>query len=526
MLERIDLTRKLQPEVYKQAYPRLEQRLNALQREAHEAGVPVVIVFEGWDAAGKGTCINRLMQPLDPRGFKVHAISAPTQDESYRPFLWRFWTRLPARGRVAIFDRSWYGRVLVERVDKLVPRAECERSYKEIVDFERTLADDGYVVVKFWLHISQKEQKRRFKAIAADPAESWKVKKEDWHRHKQYDKYLKAAEAMLERTSTAHAPWTIVEAHDGRFARTKIFETVIDAVERALAHKRAATPKVRPAASTAPARKGTSSLTRGDDILARLDLGQAMDRQEYDEVLPRLQQRVRDLEHRIYGARVPVVILYEGCDAAGKGGNIKRLTQSLDPRGFEVIPVAAPTDEEKIRHYLWRFWRALPKAGHMTIFDRTWYGRVLVERIEGFCSEEEWRRAYQEINEFEAQLASYGSVVVKFWLQIDKDEQLRRFKERQDTEHKQWKITEEDWRNRKKWDLYQQAVADMVQKTSTSYAPWTLVEANNKEFARVKALATVVHAIEDRLGMPRTRLKPRLPKVPPPKPSPAGKTRK
>ena len=196
---------------------------------------------------------------------------------------------------------------------------------------------------------------------------------------------------------------------------------------------------------------------------------------------------------------MPVVIAYEGWDAAGKGGNISRLTQNLDPRGYEVVPVAAPNDVEKAHHYLWRFWARMPKAGHITIFDRTWYGRVLVERVEGFCTEAQWRRAYREINGMEQQLAHFGTVLLKFWLHIDADEQLRRFRERQEMAHKQWKITDEDWRNREKMGQYRDAVEEMLHRTTTPYAPWTIVESNCKRYARVKVLETVCEAIRKRL---------------------------
>ncbi|MEW6735466.1 MAG: phosphate--AMP phosphotransferase [Acidobacteriota bacterium] len=492
MLEMVNLDTEVSADVYEQIFPKLEFRLSELQREARMAGIPLIVVFEGWDAAGKGTCINRLMQPLDPRGFKVWGINAPNEEESLRPSIWRFWTKLPANGLIAIFDRSWYGRVLVERVDKLVSARVWKAAYDEILNFERQITDDGTVLVKFWLHIDKKEQKKRFKKISKDPAESWKVTEEDWRHHKQYDRYLQAVEEMLERTNTAAAPWTVIEAHDRRHARIKIFQTIIYAIEQALAtrlQKNAMSAQIETVKSTLPQ-------TSNGSVFATIDLTKKLAQENYEQELERLQDRFRDLEHQIYISRIPVVIVYEGWDAAGKGGNIKRLTQKLDPRGYEVIPVAAPTAEEKAHHYLWRFWRNVPKAGHITIFDRSWYGRVLVERVEEFCKIHEWQRAYREINEFEHSLTSFGTVLVKFWLHIDAEEQLRRFTERQQLVHKNWKITEEDWRNREKWSHYEQAIADMIQRTSTTYAPWTIVESVDKLYARIKALRTIVQAIE------------------------------
>ena len=495
MLELVDLKKKLPREVYREVFPGLELRLGEVQRAAREAGVPVVVIFEGWDAAGKGQLINRFTQSMDPRGFKVHPICAPTEDERLRPWMWRFWEKLPPDGAFAVFDRSWYGRVLVERVDGLTPERDWSRAYLDIVEFERQLADSGAVIVKFWLHISKKEQKRRFRQIAENPATGWKVAKAEERQHRRYEAWLEAVEEMIERTDTAHARWTIVEATQGRHARVKVFETVIEAVAKELERRKRA-PKAKPQPMAPPPDTPAPQQT----IFDRVDLGLTLERDEYERQLEALQTRLFDLEHELFLARVPVCILYEGWDAAGKGGNIRRLTHGLDPRGYEVVPVAAPTPIEKAHHYLWRFWLHVPKGGHITIFDRTWYGRVLVERVEGFCAEEEWERAYREINEFERQITDFGGVVVKFWLHIDQEEQLRRFKSRGVTPEKKWKITDEDWRNREKWRVYETAVVDMLMRTSTTYAPWTLLEANCKLHARVKALRVVAESIEAALG--------------------------
>ncbi len=491
MLELIDLEKRISKPVYQQVFPEMESRLGECQRDARAAGVAVVIVFEGWDAAGKGTLINRFTQALDPRGFKVHPISAPNVTERHHPWLWRFWTALPAAGNFAIFDRSWYGRVLLERVEGLTPKRQWRQAYEDIEQFERQLADSGVVLVKFWLHISKREQKRRFRRIEKNPATAWKVGKDEWKHHRRYQDWLEAVEEMLQRTQTAYAPWTVVEATQGRYARVKVFESVLQAVQREL-ERRASQPQAEPKPMSLPA----ASPTRQQTVLDRADLSLSLGRKEYDEQLDELQKRLLHLEHDLYLARVPAVIVYEGWDGSGKGGNIKRVTRGLDPRGYEVVPIAAPTSEEKAHHYLWRFWKNVPKAGHITIFDRSWYGRVLVERVEGFCSEGQWQRAYREINEFERQLADFGTAVVKFWLQIDQEEQLRRFEARRQDRYKQWKITDEDWRNREKYAQYEVAVVDMLQRTSTTYAPWTILEANCKLHARIKALRTVADALQ------------------------------
>jgi len=491
MLELVDLKKRISKDAYQQTFPKLAISLGECQRSARKAGVPVVVVFEGWDAAGKGTIINRLTQALDPRGFKVHPISAPNEAERLRPWMWRFWTALPAAGRFAFFDRSWYGRVLVERLESLLIKRHWKQAYEDIREFERQLAESGTVIVKFWLHLSKEEQARRFKRLKKSRSTAWKVGKQEWGQHRTYDVWTKAVEEMLERTSTGQAPWTVIEATQGRYVRVRVFEAIIQAVKNRL-ERPAATGKTDPQ----PMASAGTSVAGQRMILDQLDLSLSLKRDDYEKQLDRLQKRLFQLEHEVYAARIPAVIVYEGVDAGGKGGNMKRLTQGLDPRGYEVIPTGPPEGEEKTHHYLWRFWRNIPKAGHITIFDRSWYGRVLVERVEGFCTEEEWKRAYREINEFERQLADFGTVIVKFWLYIDEDEQLRRFKARERTPHKKWKITQEDWRNRAKWSQYKVAAVDMLRGTSTTYAPWTILEANCKLFARVKALRTVAEALQ------------------------------
>lgn len=487
MLETVDLKARIDKHEYDELMDALDIRLGYLQRQVREAQIPVIIVMEGWDAAGKGTAISRLLQPLDPRGFKVHPISAPNEEEALRPPMWRFWHALPAKGEIALFDRSWYGQVLVERVEKITQKREWQAAYDRIRNFEWQFTDDGGVIVKFFLHISKKEQAKRFKKLEGDPALSWKVTKDDKKRHKNYPRYATAVEDMLRETSVPRTPWTIVPAHDRRYCHFLIADTIAHTLEDALSRK--AAPKGR-----AP-RIGK----RRTSPLDRVDLTLKTDRETYEKELPKLQAELYRLEHEIYVRRLPVIIVYQGWDAAGKGGNIRRLTNKLDPRGFEVQAFGAPQGDEQSHHYLWRFWRVLPKAGHICIFDRSWYGRVLVERVEKFATPAEWQRAYREINEFEHELVSFGSVVVKFWLHIDKDEQLQRFESRKKRPHKRWKITEEDWRNREKWDDYWYAVSDMIEKTSTIEAPWTIIPGNDKLFARLEALRVITQAIKQRL---------------------------
>ena len=375
------------------------------------------------------------------------------------------------------------------------PKISGGISYDEINSFERQLADDGSVIIKLFLHITKEEQKKRFKKLLDNPSTSWKVSKEDWRHHRQYKKYTAAIEEMIERTNSPWAPWTLVEAQDERFATVKMMETAIAAIERKIAVARKAASGHIPARSMAL----RPSKIRGS-MLDKTDLSLTLDRADYEDQLKKLQLRMRDLEHELYTERLPLVILFEGWDAAGKGGNIRRLVNHLDPRGYEVIPILAPNDVEKAHHYLWRFWIHFPKAGHIAVFDRSWYGRVMVERVEKFCAESEWKRAYQEINEMEEQWTNYGAILVKFWLHIDQGAQLARFTDRQNTPHKKWKITDEDWRNREKWNVYKTAVDEMLARTSTVHSPWTIVEATCKLHARIKTIKTVIAAVEKRLS--------------------------
>lgn len=499
MLEKIDLNQSIDKQDAKELLEQLGIRLSGLQRDCKEAGIPVMIVFEGIGAAGKGVQINKLIQYLDPRGFHVHALKGNTEEEEMRPFLWQFWKDTPEHGRIAIFDHSWYSRVLEDRFDKKISKKDIVSAFEDIRFFEKQLTDDGVAMIKFYLYISKKEQKKRYEKLLDNKETAWRVTQEDLKRNKHYEEYLQINEEMLETTDYEYAPWTIVEATSKDFAAVRIMETVVEKLEEALRKKELENSAKKAAKEkTKKTRKETVSKHR-TSVLSGVDLSKKLEYDEYKVKLDKLQKRLEILHSEIYRRRIPVVLAFEGWDAGGKGGAIKRLTSSLDPRGYAVYPTSAPNDIEKKHHYLWRFWNNMPKAGHIAIFDRTWYGRVMVERIEGFCSENEWKRAYQEINEMENHLYNSGAIVLKFWLQIDKDEQERRFNERTNNPEKQWKITDEDWRNRAKWDEYEECVDEMLLKTSTLYAPWIVVEANSKYYARVKVLESVVNAIEERL---------------------------
>lgn len=493
MLELVAQGASMPKAACKKAMTEFDFRLGILQRQLRTAGIPVLIVFEGWDAAGKGSALGRLVHAFDPRGFKVHHVNAATDVEMLFPPMHRFWRMLPARGDIAFFNHSWYRHVINEPLENNLNAAELHEVYARIRRFEHQLTDDGAVLIKFFLHISREEQAKRFKKMMKDPAYSWKVGKVERQRHKRYDRYADYVEDMLRETSMPRAVWNVIPAANKHLRDYTIAGIVLEALEQALEHRK---PSQR--LSVQP------EIKHDAHVLDEVDLSLAVEKKAYEKALPELQEELRRLQHLCYAERRPVVIVFEGADAGGKGGAIRRLTWRLDPRGYEVIPVGAPEGEEKRKHYLWRFWRSLCKSGHFTIFDRSWYGRVMVERVEGFASTTEWMRAYREINEFEEDLLDYGAVLCKFWMHISKEEQLRRFEARKATPEKQWKITDEDWRNREKWDRYNEALCDMIANNSTLRAPWTIVEGNDKRHARLKVLNVVIErihaAIDQALG--------------------------
>ncbi len=489
MLESVDTSIRTEKEHYKECLPWLKTGLRELQQHARETQVPVIVVLEGWDTAGKGDAIQHVTEVLDPRGFVVHYTTVPNSQEREEPWLKRFWERLPHRGQIAFFERSWYTRVLQERVERLTAPSRWKRAYKEIVHFERLLADDGYLIIKFWLHITEKEQRKHLKAARKDPFRRFTVTDEEWVRHGHYNEYLQAAEDLLVETESPHAPWTLVEAADKRHRRLKVLEEISRQLREGM--EKLEREPVSPPSSIQVPEEGPPG-----GPLDKVDLSHTLEEAEYRARLQDAQLRLRMIQHEAHRTKVGIGIVYEGWDAAGKGGNIRRLVAALDPRGYTVVPISKPTKEELAQNYLWRFWKEVPRKGSMTIYDRSWYGRVMVERIEGFCTKAEAKRAYREINEFEAQLTDSSIVILKFWIHISRDEQLRRFERRKEDPHKAWKLTDEDWRNREKWDQYLIAVNDMIERTSTKVAPWTVIEGNCKRWARVQALETVCDAWE------------------------------
>lgn len=492
MFESAELGHAIDKERFEQEEPELRHQLLAAQYElVKKAEFPVVIILAGVDGAGKGETVNLLNEWMDPRHIQTNAFRPLGEEPSGRPPMWRFWRALPPKGRTALFIGSWYTQPLVGRAYGKLKKAKLDQQIEDILRFERMLTDEGTLVLKFWLHLSKEGQKKRFKELEKSKKTAWRVTPTDWKHLEMYKEFIGASEHILRATSTPEAPWLVVEGSDDRYRSLTIGRTVLEAMRRRLdqkekSHHVRAAPRVSP--------------IDGITVLDKLDLSKKVDsKDDYNDELAKLQGRLNQLSRHKRFDDLSVVAVFEGQDAAGKGGAIRRVTRALDARKYDVIPIAAPTDEEKARPYLWRFWRNLPERGRMAIFDRSWYGRVLVERVEKYCSEPDWMRAYGEINDFEQQLVDNNTVVVKFWLQISKDEQLRRFEERQETPFKQHKITDEDWRNRDKWDDYHAAINDMIDRTSSDHAPWKLVAANDKYYARLEVLKTLVDAIDNAL---------------------------
>ncbi len=463
-----------------------QEKLASNQMAIKEARVPVMVIFEGWGAAGKGSVLSRVIKEMDPRFFEVATMgSTPSEAELRRPFLWRYLVEIPEQGQFKFFDTWWKEEVTTGVLDGTLDQDAYDRRIDSINVAERQLIDNGYQVMKFFFHITQKEQRSRLDALRDNPTTSWRVNDDDYWENDHYDECLRVYDRYLRDTNRSSAPWYIIDSKDRAWATLQVLEFLNKGIETAILNR----------GVTAPIRQNVFPLKRTVP-LADIPLDKTIEDEEYKTQLKALQARLGELHNELYLKRIPVIMAYEGWDAAGKGGNIKRITSALDPRGYKVHPIAKPEPHELARHYLWRFWRRLPKSGHIGIFDRTWYGRVMVERLEGLCSENDWQRAFNEMNEFEKELADWGAVIIKFWVQIDKETQLERFTDRQNTPEKQWKITEEDWRNREKWDLYEEAVDEMLRKTNTTFAPWHVLESNDKKYARIKALQIVVDALE------------------------------
>lgn len=489
MFESALLDQRVSKQDYEAQLPALREALLAAQERLSEAGFSVAIVMAGAEGAGKGETVNTLLEWLDARGVEAHGLGAPSAEEAERPPLYRFWRRLPPHGQMGIFFGSWYTQPIVDRVFERSDDATFDRELERIVEFERMLVDENVLVLKLWLHITKERQRKVFRKLEKNPDTAWRVTRRDWEYHETYDEFVQTSARALRRTDSAHAPWHVVGARDRRHRQLAAGRLLLEALQKRL-----------DAAPAPPAPREPLPVPQPVNVINSLDLGLRLERDEYERRLAVEQGRLGRLARRLTASQRAAVIVFEGSDAAGKGGCIRRVVQSLDARFYRVVPIAAPSDEERARPYLWRFWRHLPGRGHFALFDRSWYGRVLVERVEGFCPPEAWRRGFPEINAFEEQLLDADILVFKFWLAISPDEQLRRFREREHTGYKRYKLTPEDWRNRDRWLGYEAAACEMVRRTSTEIAPWTLVPAEDKLYARIAVLESLCSGLERVLG--------------------------
>ncbi|MBX3225886.1 MAG: polyphosphate:AMP phosphotransferase [Labilithrix sp.] len=500
MFESAEMRHEVNQKTYDKDIETLREALLDAQYEMlDDKSFPVIVLVNGVDGAGKGETVNLLQEWLDPRHVRSTAFGAPTEAERLRPPMWRFWSALPPKGKIGVLFGSWYTNPINERVESRTDDRGLDVELEAIRHFEQVLVDDGTVLVKLWFHLSKKAQKKRLKELEADKLTRWRVTKADWASFEKYDRFRRVSAHALRETSTGAAPWLVIDGANEKYRTLTVGRALLAAIRGRLG----ATPKSKTNGKATGARampaSAVSMLNTIDTtgLLKNLDYSRALQKDDYKKRLKRAQETLGRLSRHRGMQKHSIVLVFEGMDAGGKGGAIRRITQAIDARMYHVIPIAAPTEEERAQPYLWRFWRQVPRLGRFVIFDRSWYGRVLVERVEGFATEDAWSRAYREINEFEEQLSQSGYVVAKFWLAVTKEEQMKRFKEREATKRKQFKITAEDWRNRKKWDDYVVAASDMIDRTSTAYAPWTTVEANDKYYARVKVLETLTQRLKD-----------------------------
>ena len=542
MLEQVDFHKeKLSKEEYKPVYDKLISKLVVLQQKAVEKGAGLVVLFEGWNGAGKGSRISDLMYNLDARATSVYVSPDVAVDDyeefpgrkngvtGYYPLMHEFWEVLGERGHITFYDRGWYTKATEMMLsqsptERVVPRVDARHYLDSIEDFEQQLTDDGYVVVKFFVHVRKKAQLKRLNNLYDDKETRWRVPEKKLFSTKDYTEQYELYDRLLEGSNYDFAPWVLIDGEDRRRANLRIAETLVGALERALAAKAmvAAEEEIEAkrimrevpllqACEEDPAARArlqhsfapNSSRFRMVPDYPRVDTmdhTKKTDPDKYKKELKKLQSELFRLENLMFQERIPLILMYEGWDAAGKGGNIKRVAQGLDARAYTIIPSPAPTKPELAHPHLWRYWTRLPKAGHVGMFDRSWYGRVLVERVEEITPPERWAEGYDEINEFEHDLVDWGAILLKFWVDVSDEEQLARFRAREVDPSKQWKITPDDWRNRDKYELYKSAIDDMFRLTSTTYAPWIVLESDDKKYARLKALKIIVKALKKRLG--------------------------
>jgi polyphosphate:AMP phosphotransferase len=500
MFEAAEVGRTVSKDQFKKIEPEIHHLLLTLQRQLRDSDKTLIIIVAGVEGAGKGEVVDKLNRWFDTRDVQTHAYWEETDEERQRPRFWRFWRNLPMRGTIGVMFGSWYTKPIVDSAFGKISEAEFDQELQRIAELERTLSDGGNIIVKLWFHLSKQVQRQRLEK----DAKVSKFKKSPMldEFSKLYDRFATVSERALRLTDSGFAPWHIIEASDTRYRNTAVGHAIIDSLEHHLIeanHKVDSQEQEEETPAENLIDEALAAPSSHLTVLDTIDMTLTLSEEEYDKQVSQLQQKLHELAWEMHKNGRNVVMVFEGWDAGGKGSAIRRVTAAIDARLYRVIPIAAPTDEEKGHHYLWRFWRHIPRAGYTTIYDRSWYGRVLVERVEQFAQQEEWLRSYQEINDFEEQLVDHGVVLFKFWVHISKEEQLRRFKEREKDVRKQHKITDEDWRNREKWDDYKDAVNDMVAHTSTTTTPWTLVSGNDKKYARIQILKTICEKLENAL---------------------------
>ena len=484
MLEFVSDGPVLTDEEIAERIPALRVDLVNAQFDLRTADFSVLVLVGGDDRLGANDAVQRMHEWMDARHIDTNIFRAPSADELARPRFWRYWRVLPPHGRIGVYLGAWAIVAVGQRARGVLDEAGFELRIKHIRQFERQLADDGTLVLKYWVHLPREKLQERMEKALADENYAWQLEEVDWQWYDIYDECLPHIDRLLTATNETDRPWHVLDSSNSALRDYTFARTLLDALQERLASPPSPKPVAKAVQKTYP------------DLLGQVDLGQAIPKNEYVELLAEYQVRLTKLTRRARQAGQSTVLVFEGWDAAGKGGAIRRLIQPMALIDYRVAQIAAPTDEERSRHYLWRFWRLLPEPGQIQIFDRSWYGRVLVERVEGFATPGEWQRAYREIRDFELQLAERGIIVEKFWLHIDADEQLRRFEARQQTAYKKYKITEEDYRNRQRWPEYAAAVNELVARTSRDHARWHLVAANDKRHARIEVLRVVCDALE------------------------------
>lgn len=476
---------------YKAQLKDLRTGILEMQEYLKQERISTLIIVTGFDGAGKGQIIHRFNEWLDPRTVSTSAFWVQSDEERERPYFWKFWRYLPSKGRTALFFGSWYADLIAQRLYDGIADETLDARIEKIRFFERMLAHDGTLILKYWLHLSREEQLEKRADLERNAQFHWKMQPDDWSQEGHYERFWEVADYVINRSDQECARWTSIPAADPDERDFKVASSFVGNVQQYNTDHR----QLRKSGiSIAPSTPAPGDWPEPPQLSVGSPL--KLDKASYNECLPELQDQLFQLAWKFYEMKKSVFVVFEGWDAAGKGGCIRRVVESIDARLFDVIPISAPTKEELDYHYLWRFWRTIPRAGRMAIYDRSWYGRVLVERVEGYASELEWKRAYNEIIDFESQLTRPGNIVLKFWLEISPETQLKRFQKRQVVPFKRFKLGPEDWRNRAKWSNYHIAATEMIEKTHTDSAPWHVIPADNKRHARIEVLRHVTAAMQ------------------------------